>query len=592
MTEPGTTRRRRRRATSRRLRRILLAGLVVTSVLLLTAGWVGYRGWRAHGHLTSAAAMTRQLGGEVFDGDRDRAHRTLAALQEQTASARSATADPGWWLGAHVPYSGDDLAAVRDVAVAVDDLARHAFPALLRIDPAVLVPRSGRFDVARLRAAATSIDEADRAVRRVRTRMQGVPDGKLLPQVRSAVVALRDELAELGTVTGGASTAARLLPALLGGDGRRNYLLVSQNPAELRATGGMFGAYTLVQVTDGRLRLVRQGASTEMGQFDPPVLPLNAELRGLYRDLPGIYPADVNLTPHFPTAAALYREMYRRYSGTSVDGVLAIDPVMLSYLLEATGPVAVPKHTTLVAGTVTRSLLSDSYQRLDPREQDKYFAASAMAVFNSLLSRTVDPRAMLAAVDRAVTERRLLFWSARPAEQREMAGTRVGGVLPERETTPTVGVFLNDGSGAKLGWYLHPAAELTVGDCRPDGRRDLRLRVTLRSAAPRSGLAKSVTGLAMSGDPYTARTLVNVHSPVGGAVVAARLDGRPIGVGSGVERGRPVAIANVEVRPGTTRTLEITLLTPVGAGDAADLWLTPAAHPWTTRIQPASTCDQ
>ncbi|MBO4210959.1 hypothetical protein GSF22_33955, partial [Micromonospora echinofusca] len=57
MTEFGTTRRRRRRVTSRRLRRILLTALVVTSMLLLGAGWVGYRGWRAYGHLNSAAAM-------------------------------------------------------------------------------------------------------------------------------------------------------------------------------------------------------------------------------------------------------------------------------------------------------------------------------------------------------------------------------------------------------------------------------------------------------------------------------------------------------------------------------------------------------
>ncbi|MBO4209092.1 DUF4012 domain-containing protein [Micromonospora echinofusca] len=562
-------------------------------MLLLGAGWVGYRGWRAYGHLNSAAAMARQLGGEVLGGDRARALRTLAALQEQTASARSATADPGWWLGTHVPYTGDDLAAVRDLAVTIDELARHAFPALLRIDPAVLVPRSGRFDVAGLRAAATSLDEADQAVRRARTRISGVPDGELHAQVRSAVATLRDELAELGTVTGGASTAARLLPALLGGDGGRHYLMVSQNPAELRATGGMFGAYALVQVTGGRLKLVRQGPSTELGRFAPPVLPLDAELRGLYRNLPGSYPADVNLTPHFPTAAALYREMYRRHTGRNVDGVLATDPVMLSYLLQATGPVAVPEHTTLAAATVTRTLLSDTYQRLNPREQDEYFAASAMAVFNSLLGRTVEPRAVLAALDRAVTERRLLFWSARPAEQRELAGTRVGGVLPAHEDTPTVGVFLNDGSGAKLGWYLHPAATLTVGGCRPDGRRELRLRVTLRSTAPRSGLAGSVTGLALSGDPYTARTLVNVHSPAGGTVVNARLDGRPVRVGSGTERRRQVAIANVEVRPGATRTLEVTLLTPAGAGGTADLWLTPAAHPWTTRIQSASTtCEQ
>ncbi|MEV1147914.1 hypothetical protein AB0I76_30440, partial [Micromonospora sp. NPDC049799] len=50
--------RRRRRA---RLRRALLAGLVVGSLLLLTGGWVGVRGWQARAHLLNAAGLARDL---------------------------------------------------------------------------------------------------------------------------------------------------------------------------------------------------------------------------------------------------------------------------------------------------------------------------------------------------------------------------------------------------------------------------------------------------------------------------------------------------------------------------------------------------
>ncbi|WDZ83075.1 DUF4012 domain-containing protein [Micromonospora cathayae] len=575
-----------------RLHRGLLAGLVVVTLLLATVGWVGFRARQTRGYLLSAAELARDLGGQVVGGDADRARRTLAALQEQAAAARAATEGPSWSLGRRVPVAGDDLTAVRQIAVAVDELARRAFPRLLGVELTTLLPRDGRLDLSALRSAERELAGADAVVRENVTRLHGVSTGGLAADVRSALTGLRGEVDRLAGVTGAASRGAALLPRLLGADEARDYLLVSQNLAELRATGGMFGAYTVIRAEGGRVRIVKQGTAAQLGPFTPPLPGISPEMRGLYTDLPGIYPADVNLTPHFPTAAALYRDMVRRRTGTTVDGVLAIDPVALSYLLAATGPVQVPGFGQLTGGTVVRELLADSYLRLDLNEQDDFFARSAAAIFDAFLTRAVEPRGLLSAFNRSIAERRILLWSAHPEEQREIGESRIAGTLPEREDRPTVGVFLNDGSGAKLGYYLKPNASLTVGGCRPDGRRELRLTVSLRSSVPRSGLTSSVLGLARAGDPYVVRTLVNVFSPAAGTVVRVRLDGAETPVGSGTERSRRVVIANVEVAPGRTRILEADLLTaPTEIGEA-ELWLTPTATPWTTHIQSASRCDQ
>jgi hypothetical protein len=581
---------RRRRA---RLRRGLLTALVLVSLLLLGAGWVGLRGWQARDHLSNAAGLARELSSQVLSGDTAQARRTLAALQSQTAAARSGTGDPGWWLAAHTPLTGDTLSAVREIAVAIDDLARNAFPALLGLDFGTLLPRAGRVDFAALRQASPRLTEADAAVRDVRARISRVPSDGLLPQVRLAVTDLSREIDRLSALTSAARQGAALLPALLGAKGPRTYLLVFQNLAEVRATGGMFGAYAVLRVADGRASVINQGTSGQLSSFQRPVLPLDQDTRAIYGNLIGIYPADVNLTPNFPTAAVLYREMFRRRTGTTVDGVLATDPVALSYLLRAIGPVAVPKATPLVATTAVRTLLSDTYQKVEsPKAQDNYFAASAKAVFDALLQRAVDARLVLPALDQAFAERRILFWTAHPDEQAAIVNTRVAGVLPEREDVPTVGVFLNDGSGAKLGYYLTHSAGLTVGGCRRDGRRELRLRVTLGSTAPRSGLTSSVLGLGLSGDPYTARTLVHIFSPAAGSVVDAHLDGVGIGIGGGTERRRRVAIATVDIPAGRSRVLDVTLLTPVTRSGLAELWLTPGVSPWTTQISTAPTCEK
>ncbi|MEU3455145.1 DUF4012 domain-containing protein [Micromonospora sp. NPDC006766] len=594
MTDSGVSRRRRRnsrRWSRARVRRTLLTGLVVFSLLLALGGWVAFRGWQARAHLLNAAGLARELSSQVVGGDADRAQRTLSALQEQAGAARAATGDPAWWLAQRAPYAGDDLAAVRQIAVAVDDLARRAFPALLRIDIASLVPKKGSLDLTRLRAVSGEVAAANQVVRETGERLRAVPTGHLLGQVQVALSGLRTELDKLAGLTAAADQGARLLPPLLGADGPRRYLLVSQNSAELRSTGGMFGAYAVLRAEKGQIRMAQQGASSELGRFDPP-LRVDQEVRGLWSDLPGIFPADVNLSPDFPAAAALYREMVRRRTGTTVDGVLAVDPVALSYLLGVIGPVAVPGRPTLSGGTVVQTLLSDSYRTLDGQAQDEYFGQAAAAVFTDFFTKAVNPRELLTVFTRSVDERRILFWSGHPEEQRVLAGSRLAGTLPEKDTVPTVGVFLNDGSGAKLGYYLRFSANLTLGDCQSDGRRELRLRVTVRSTAPRSGLNKSVTGLALSGDPYTARTLVSVYSPTGGAVLGGRLDGRDTALGSGLDHRRQIAVANVEVKPGQTRTLDVSLLTGQTGAGTAELVLTPTVTPWTTQVATAPSCEQ
>lgn len=594
MTESGGSPHRRRRSRRRsraRVRRVLLVGLVVVSVLLAAGGWVGFRGWQARAHLLNAAGLAQELSTQVVGGDVARAQRTLAALQEQAAAARGATGDPAWWLGQQAPYAGDDLAAVRQIAVAVDDLARLAFPTLLRVDLASLVPKEGKLDLGRLRGASAELSVADQAVRRNGERLRAVSTEDLVGQVREAVAGLRAELDRLGELTAAADQGARLLPALLGADGPRSYLLVSQNPAELRATGGMFGAYAVVRAEGGRIRMSGQNSASSLRSFTPP-LPVSEEMRRLWKDLPGTYPADVNLTPDFPTAAGLYREMVRRRTGTAVDGVLAVDPLVLSYLLGVLGPVTVPGRPSLAGSSVVRTLLNDAYRTLDTKAQDAYFAQAASAVFDALFTKAVNPRELLTVFNRSITERRILFWSVHPTEQRVLGDSRLAGKLREKDTVPAVGVFLNDGSGAKLGYYLRFSATVTVGDCQPDGRRELRLRVTVHSTVPKSGLAESVTGLALSGDPYTARTLVSVYSPTGGAVLGGRLDGRDTAMGSGTAGSRQVTVANVEVKPGRTRTLDVTLLTGTTSAGTAELVLTPTVTPWTTQVVSAPSCDQ
>jgi hypothetical protein len=567
----------------------------------LAVAWIGVRGLRASDHLRRAGALIHQLQAQVQRGDIHGAQTVLASLQQETRAARAETDDPGWRLGGKVAWAGSDLAAVRTVAVAVDDLAMQGLPPLVEtagaIDLGALAPKNGRVDLAAVQKAAPRIATAAAAVRRARDRVAAIDTGKLLPQTRAGVKEVGQGLQRAARITDTAVRVSALLPAMLGANGPRTYLLVFQNLAEARATGGMPGAFIVVSADQGTVRFVDEGsAASALQTFQGPVLPLDPAMRALYTDRPGEFPADVNLTPHFPTAAALAREMYRRRSGRTVDGVIATDPVALSYLLAAEGPIALPNGTKLTSDNAVRTLLSDVYAKVAPTVQDQYFATVARAAFDVLMREPRDMAGLVAQLARAVGERRILMWSADPQEEQHLAGTMLEGALPITDrVSPTVGVFLNDGTGAKLSYYLTHAADLTTVACRPDGSMELKLQVTLGSTAPSSGLSKDVTGLALAGQPYAIRTNVSIFSPTGGTVMDARLDGAQAPLLTGVERRRAVAIVTVDLKPGEKRTIEAVLLTgipPAGAGPTGRprLWTSPGVTPWTLNVHSAELC--
>ncbi|GAA0714871.1 DUF4012 domain-containing protein [Dactylosporangium roseum] len=576
-------------------------------VLVLVVAGLGLRlltvASSATGHLQRAATLVGDLERTLRAGDLDGARRIAADLRRQTGEARADTHGPSWWLASSLPAAGDDLTAVAAVAAAVDALTDRVLPPLLDAADgmAAAVGRGSGGDggaeaLRRIRSAAPRIAEAATVARNERARLAGLDRGGLDPRVRTAVEQVLSGLDRVVPVLEPVARATALLPGLLGVDGPRTYLVLFQNLAEVRATGGMPGAFVVLRADRGTIGIVEQGtAAATLGTFPAPVLPLDPDQEELHTDRLGRFPADVNLTPDFPTAAILAREMYRVRSGRTVDGVLATDPVALSYLLRATGPVPVPSGPPLTAENAVKRLLSEVYLTIAAEPaQDAYFAGAARAVFDRLMSTAGADPDLFRALSQAAAERRLLAWSAHPEEQRAIAGTVFAGTLPEDDgDRPTVGVFLNDGTGAKLGYYLTRAVELTVGPCLEDGTRQLGLTVTLGSNAPRTGLPRSVLGLGLAGE-YTVRTNVMVYAPTGGMPVAAVQDGKAVEFGTGMDKGRAVAVIPVDLAPGARSTVKLALITGAVRNGALTprLITTPGVAPWASQVRSGAACPK
>ena len=567
------------RAERTRRRRVLRLGVLAGLVLLVTgAGWLAVRGLAAQRELVVAREDVVRLRTALLAGDLAGARASLADAQRRADRARALTADPAWRLAAAPPYVGDTPRAVAAVAAAVDDFVNRALPPMVAagaaLDPARLRPDGDRIAVDALTGARPAVATAAREVAAVSDRLDGVDPRWAPAAVTGAVAALRSELDATAATLAGVDRAARLAPAMLGADGRRRYLVAFQNNAEARGTGGLLGLYGIVSADRGRLRLERLGSNTDLS--NAPALPvdLGPAYRARWGDDPAMW-VNGNLDPHFPHAARVWLALWKRQTGQRLDGVLATDPVAFGYLLRATGPVRLPSGERVTADGAVGLTMMGVYARFAANgPRDAYMRAVARTVVEALLSGRGNPRALLSELSRAAGERRLLLYSARPGEQRELAGTALAGTLPDG-AGPYAHVVVNNAAGSKMDYYLLRSLTYTGGPCRA-GWRSSRIEVVFGNAAPADGrlpayvtlrLDRAAQTRSQSRAPAAIVDLVSVYGPRRAGVVRATLDGRPMVVTSGTAAGRPVWGFPLVVPPGGRRTLVLDITEP--ASDAA-----------------------
>ncbi len=250
--------------------------------------------------------------------------------------------------------------------------------------------------------------------------------------------------------------------------------------------------------------------------------------------------------------------------------MVAVDPVALDGLLAATGPVALGDGATLAPGTAADRLLNGVYLDVaDPEQHDAFFAAAARAVFAALTRGAGGPDAV-DALARAAGEGRLLVWSAHDDEQALLAPTVLSGALTrEPGDTAVVGVYLNDGTEAKIGYYLDLDVRGVARECRADGSQLVDLELTLTNRAPvyAAALPGYVTGGGAVVAPGTAQTNLLLYAPAGGAVEDVEVDGGPARMTAQVHDGLAVAARTFDLAPGQATHVRMTVRTgPQQAG--------------------------
>ncbi|MBD7952467.1 MULTISPECIES: DUF4012 domain-containing protein [Oerskovia] len=584
-TTPPTSRRPRR--AGRRAGWIVLTIFLVLVGLLVCAGLLVRDALAARSSLTDAIDRLPAVEEALRAGDGAAAEAALAEVQPLTADARSHTDGPLWWVAARLPFVGADVSAFSTAAWAVDEITQDVLPPLTGAAALVseggIQVQGGTVDLAPLTAAAPAVAEAADTMSTVVGRVGDIDVSALQDVLAGPVSDLQDKVWTLDGLVATAHRATTLLPAMLGGDGPRTYLVMALNSAELRSPGGIPGSFAVIGTDAGRITLLDQASTQDVGPFPEGIGPLAPADEELFGPNMAVYVQDTVYTPDFPTAAPLAAAMWEASKGQAVDGVLTLDPVALSYLLEATGPIDVA-GATIDAGNAVDVLLSDAYAELEPGpETDAFFAAVAAQVLTTALSGDTDPQSLLGAVQRATSEHRALVWSSHEDEQSMLADTVVSGDISSSDrAADTVGVFFNDATAGKMSYYLDSAVQHVSSECTASGRADT-FQVDLTSTAPADAatdLPWYVTGGGISGTPPgSIRTDLFLYPPRGGRILNVTADGTLAGSEVVENQGRAVATLPRELAPGQSTSVTFTVATTDGDGSSGtrwiDLWSTP-----------------
>jgi len=414
----------RRRRALRWLGLILIALLCVLGATLWAAlpTFAALRDARTQlGAMENTAVPLRRDPSATRLTDLDRHDVRLIGDLRVVGAAWGVWRAPLLWASRLAPHVHEQLGQVDavlayggDIAQAAHLLAPSAAPLLAARDGGATTRLVDHLAASRasLSAAAALLDQAAAVRQRIAARalpsMAQTAFARLDPLVAPAPAALR---------------ALAALPAALGADGPRDYLVVPQNSEDLRASGGFIGTVGILHVVHGQARLIDAEDSYAIDggrrpNVDPP-LPIGVHGWTAW------YFRDANWSADFPTTARLLETFYRLGTGRHVDGVIAFDSLLTPRLLTLTGPVVVPGYGDILTPLNAFARIDAHVNILNGPTNKAFAVAAYQETFTRLLALS-GPSAKLAltvATD-SVRARDLLLYADDP---RIEAAVRLAG---------------------------------------------------------------------------------------------------------------------------------------------------------------------
>lgn len=472
-------------------------------------------------------------------GENDYAVAAQSAQQasELTGSIAGELSSPLWMVASIIPVYGQDISGMRDLMTALDNAFDEGLVPLTKTleanPPDSLISADRRINVAAVTQLLDAVQDAAPSMQKCADVAESLPEMHI-EQLKSVVDPAKEKLTTINATFQKAAALAPVAGPVLGANGNRTYLIVAQNSAELRSSGGFPGSMGTLEIRDGEIILNDFAKVYDvLTDTNPSSVSITDEEYALFGAASMDCPRDAGIDPDFTRVASIWAASYEERNAAHLDGVISITPSVVQDILAIVGPVTLSDGTELTGSNATKVLQSDIYWKYlaegaDPDDTggavtDALFAQAAHETFNKLFSNlnadTLIKFASCMAKD--MEDRTVMFWLTDEGDQAILASLDCSGALNDDPMRPELGVFFSLWVGSKMGWYVDIDNQVLESKKNADGSYTYKMQTTFTDTVSSEEIVAG--GEYIIGDIYDYEygilyPCLYIYAPAGGSI--------------------------------------------------------------------------
>lgn len=462
---------------------ILIAGILVV-VALIVLGLIGaFDSLGAYRQMKTSKDLLFTAVESLEKGDLDASATSFTQAQEHVDRAASDLNSRRICTGflKIIPYAGTQVKALDGFIDIADHLckagimATEAFrevPDLDKSSPQQPMSIGAMVDI--MPRLAEDLAPVEKELLLAQEESRSMKAGWLIGRGKALKADLDEKLDEALITLQKARELMAVVPGIMGAPGAppKTYMVLQQDPYELRSSGGLISTYGILECTHDSIEMAEYRRAQGLkglpaGEGGIPPLPTAGGWIESYGIGPTLRFWDAGWWPDFPLTAEIISAIWNANGKAPVDGYIAIDPTAIGYMLEQLGPLEVPKFKE----TVTAENLSEVI--LDYKENTKdhghAFVESLSALFFEKLIAS-DPGQWFSlgkALGKALDEKHMLFYFEDPDIEKVFSGLDWSGEVKETDGDYLMAADCNVGgqelTGYKANYYIKTSisAEIT-----------------------------------------------------------------------------------------------------------------------------------
>lgn len=348
----------------------LIIGILVLIFIVLGA-ISGYQVKAAYGLIMEGKDHLSAVQDLAVQQDLKKAATEIKAADDDFSAAQAKFNTARWAV--IIPYVGAQVSAagtLLDAAVALTADMSQAVTAGLSILAPLQSTETTSFNqlttaqkkdaLDKLAQAEPMFNQISTDMKHIRDTLTEMSDFGVMEQIRSAKNLILDKLPVAEGFIDELTLGAKILPKIGGHPIEQQYLFVSQNNNELRASGGFIGNIGTIRVYEAEIKEFNTKGIYNL-DAEAPVKIEPPDYLQEYLNASTWFLRDANTCVgcvDFGVTARKLLEFYKIETGSeNFDGVISITPTFLEDLLKITGPVTVPGYPyQFDSGNVTETI--------------------------------------------------------------------------------------------------------------------------------------------------------------------------------------------------------------------------------------------